>query len=150
VWFPSEGYYDMGSMQGARKPQISGRVKIETNAYLFQTVKIEFNYEDLNTEVNIELNGLGRNDMPMRFPLGAGASAVVSGFSLEEGNSQILPISSEPTYAGTDKTGLLVIEKYDKEKREISGYFEFTCQRASSNHKARGVFKNIPLKKVDW
>jgi hypothetical protein len=112
---------------------------------------MSFEYPEYDTEVTIGIDGLGRNDMPMKFPLGAGARAVVTGFSLREGNNvRPITISSEPTYAGTDNTGLLVIESYDKAKKTISGYFEFTCQMAGSTHKAKGSFKNIALRRVEW
>jgi hypothetical protein len=151
IWFPGEGYYDVSSIQGMQLPKISGTVKIETDAYFFQEIKMSFEYPEYDTEVTIGIDGLGRNDMPMKFPLGAGARAVVTGFSLREGNNvRPITISSEPTYAGTDNTGLLVIESYDKAKKTISGYFEFTCQMAGSTHKAKGSFKNIALRRVEW
>ncbi|WP_027003874.1 hypothetical protein [Hugenholtzia roseola] len=149
IWFPSNGYYDVSKIAGT-SPKIDGTVKISTNAYLFQEVKITINYPSLQRDVTIEIDGLNRNDMPMRFPLGASARADIGAFSVKEGNTQIIPISSVPSYAGTESTGMLVIDAYNKEKKIISGYFEFSCVTHSGTHKVRGVFKNIPLKHVQW
>lgn len=151
IWFPSNGYYDIAGIPEMRNPRISGTVKIETDAYLFQEVKMTFEYPELGTEVTIGIDGLGRNDIPMKFNLGAGARAVVTGFGLVEGhNIRPIPISSEPSYAGNDNTGILVIDHYDRNQKTISGYFEFTCKTPNYVHKVRGTFKNIVLRRVQW
>jgi hypothetical protein len=154
VRLPDGKYADISTMGGGI-PSIEGKVKLAPSTatdFIFQEMKIQFTFHGFQSEqVNIAIDGRGKNAFPMSFGLGAEAKATVSGFSFDFfGSGRPVPVTSTPVYAGNSNTGTLTIESFDKQKLVVSGYFQFTCKTASSTENIKGNFKNIKLRDTQW
>lgn len=152
VWIASEGiYYDVAQAKGVTPPRIQGIIQLApstTKEYVFQKLKIDFLYDTFQGyAVNIAADGRGKSTFPMRFDLGVGEKANIEGFSFNwAGGGSIFSISSD----GNNKTGFLVFESYDPVNKTVSGYYEFTSKNPSTTEKAKGTFKNVRLKEVEY
>lgn len=122
-------------------PRIKSRIVAYWHATIFSEMEIAANYPNFGHEVNVFIRSKVTH-VPMQLRMGAEYDeAYISGFAIDlERGGKIVSVNS----GNNDYSGVMTITKFDKDKRLISGEFEFES-KAYKTYKLRGQFDDIKI-----